>query len=62
MHSRMTTNAVVILSEHGESKDPGTNLTANVIIMRRFLDSANASLGMTYLCSVPFADSAYESG
>ena len=61
MYSKMTTKAAVILSEQSESKDLGTNLTTNVVIMRRFLDSANASLGMTCRYIVPFDDSAYES-
>ena len=40
---------IVILSELSESKDLGTNLTAKAIMMRRFLDSASAPLGMTNL-------------
>lgn len=47
MYKLMTIKAVVILSEHSESKDLSADLTANVIIMRRFLDFANALLGMT---------------
>ena len=54
MYNRTTKKAVVILSEHSESKDLGTDLTANVIIMRRFLDFANAPLGMTYRYIVRF--------
>jgi len=50
----MTTNAVVILSEQSESKDPGTDFTANPDQMRRFLDFAIASLGMTYRYIVRF--------
>ena len=53
--------AVVILSEHSESKDLGTESTANVIIMRRFLDFANATLGMTCRYIVCFGDFADES-
>jgi len=59
MYKRMTIKAVVILSERSESKDLGTDLTANVIVMRRFLDFANAPLGMTYryiVCFDGFAD------
>ena len=33
-------NKCVILSERSESKDPGTNFTANVIKVRRFFDFA----------------------
>ena len=36
----MTIKAVVILSEQSESKDLGTNFTANVVFVRRFFDSA----------------------
>ena len=36
----MTKQEVVILSEHSESKDLGTDLTANIDEMRRFLDFA----------------------
>ena len=57
----MTTKAVVILSDRRESKDLRTDFTANVIQMRRFLDFANAALGMTYRYIVHFDDSAYES-
>ena len=39
--SRMTTKAVVILSEQSESKDLGTNYTANADFMRRFFDAAS---------------------
>ena len=59
MCERMTIKAVVILSEQSESKDLGTDLTANVILMRRVLDFANAPLGMTcryIVCFDGFAD------
>ena len=57
---RVTTNAV-ILSEQSESKDLGTDFTANMIPMRRFLDFANAPLGMTYRYIVRFDGFADES-
>ena len=44
----MTTKAVVILSEQSESKDLGTNLSASVIIMRRFLDFARNDMSFRY--------------
>ena len=50
----MTTKAGVILGERSEPKDPGTDSTANVYQMRRFFDSANAPLRMTYLPIVRF--------
>ena len=50
----MTINAVVIPSKRSASRDLGTDFTANSIEMRRFLDFADASLGMTYLYFVRF--------
>ena len=38
-------NSVVILSERSESKDLRTNFTANVIKMRRSLDSTSFRSG-----------------
>jgi len=49
----MIAKAPVILSKQSGSKDFGINLTANVNEMRRILDSAYASLGMTFLYFVP---------
>ena len=51
--------AAVILSEQSESKDPGTEFTAYVNKVRRFLDFAIASLEMTYRWILHFDDSAY---
>ena len=36
---------IVILSEHSESKDLRTNWTANVVLMRRSLDSTSFRSG-----------------
>ena len=46
-HNQKETRAAVILSERSESKDLGTNLTANINEMRRSFDFAGAPLRMT---------------
>ena len=46
-YNQKETRAAVILSERSESKDLGTNLTANINEMRRSFDSAGAPLRMT---------------
>ena len=46
---RTVLHNVVILSEQRESKDLRTNFTLYINEMRRFFDSAGATLRMTYL-------------
>ena len=50
----MFTNAVVILSERSEPKDPGTDLTVVAIVMRRSFDSLRSlrMTGRVLICSL----------
>ena len=56
----MSTTNGVILSEQHESKGLRTDSTANLNEMRRFFDSANTPLRMTYLLRCAFSLHAYK--